>query len=64
MCKWIYAVEARLLAPGPERTRALAMTFYLDPRAKVVASPSAEEKSELNSVAQEEQSLHSPAING
>jgi hypothetical protein len=44
---WIYALEARLLMPGPERTRALAMTLYLDPRAKVVESLSAGEKSEL-----------------
>jgi hypothetical protein len=44
---WIYALEAPLLTPGPERTRALAMTLYLDPRAKVVESLSAKEKSEL-----------------
>ena len=44
---WIYALEARLLSPGPERTRALAMTLYLDPRAQVVESLSAKEKSDL-----------------
>jgi hypothetical protein len=44
---WIYALEARLLTPGPERTRALAMTLYLDPRAKVVESLPAREKSDL-----------------
>jgi hypothetical protein len=44
---WIYALEARLLTPGPERTRALAMTLYLDPRANVVATLSDREKSEL-----------------
>jgi hypothetical protein len=44
---WTYALEARLLTPGPERTRALAMTLYLDPRAKVVASLSDKEKSDL-----------------
>jgi len=44
---WTYALEARLLTPGPERTRALAMTLYLDPRAKVVESLSAGEKSDL-----------------
>lgn len=44
---WTYALEARLLAPGPERTRALAMTLYLDPLAKVVESLPAEEKSKL-----------------
>jgi len=38
---WTYALEARLLTAGPERTRALAMTLYLDPRAKVVESLSA-----------------------
>lgn len=44
---WTYALEARLLAPGTERTRALAMTLYLDPRARVVESLSAKEKSDL-----------------
>jgi hypothetical protein len=44
---WIYALEARLLTPGPERTRALAMTLYLDPRAQVVESLPAKEKSDL-----------------
>ena len=44
---WIYALEARLLMPGPERTHALAMTLYLDPRAKVVESLSAKEKADL-----------------
>ena len=44
---WIYALEARLLAPGPERMRALAMTLYLDPRAKVVETLPEREKSEL-----------------
>jgi hypothetical protein len=44
---WIYALEARLLAPGPERTSALAMTLYLDPRAKVVETLSDREKSDL-----------------
>ena len=44
---WIYALEARLSSPGPERTQALAMTLYLDPGARVVASLSAREKSRL-----------------
>jgi hypothetical protein len=44
---WTYALEARLLTPGPERTRALAMTLYFDPRARVVESLSAKEKSDL-----------------
>jgi hypothetical protein len=44
---WIYSLEARLLMPGPERTRALAMTLYLDPRANVVQSLSANEKADL-----------------
>ena len=45
---WAYALEARLLAPGPERTRALAMTLYLDPLSKVVDSLSVKERSDLN----------------
>jgi hypothetical protein len=44
---WTYALEARLLMPGPERTRALAMTLYFDPRAKVVESLPAKQKADL-----------------
>jgi tetratricopeptide (TPR) repeat protein len=44
---WTYALQARLLMPGPERTRALAMTLYFDPLAKVVESLSAKEKNDL-----------------
>lgn len=44
---WIYALQARLLPTGPERTQALAMTLYLDPGAKVVQSLSAKQKSDL-----------------
>jgi hypothetical protein len=44
---WIYALEARLLPTGPERTQALAMTLYLDPGAKVVRSLAAKQKSDL-----------------
>ncbi len=45
---WSYALEARLLAPGPERTRALAMTLYLDPLAPVLQPLSAQEKADLS----------------
>ncbi len=44
---WIYALEARLLPQGPERTQALAMTLYFDSHAKVVESLSAKDKSDL-----------------
>jgi hypothetical protein len=44
---WIYTLEARLLKPGPERTRALAMSLYFDPQATVVASISSRAKAEL-----------------
>lgn len=43
---WIYTLEARLLKPGPERSRALAMSLYLDPQAKIFASLSTAEKTE------------------
>lgn len=41
---WAYAVEAKYAAPGPERTRALALTLYLDRRSERITGISKSEK--------------------
>ncbi len=41
---WAYAIEYAYEAPGPMRTRALALTLYLDPASERVRSASTQER--------------------
>jgi len=41
---WAYAIEYAHEAPGPERTRALALTLYLDPASERIKSASTQER--------------------
>jgi hypothetical protein len=41
---WAYAIEYAYTAPGPERTRALALTLYLDPASERIKSASSPER--------------------
>jgi len=41
---WAYAIEYAYAAPGPERTRALALTQYLDPASERIKSASNRER--------------------
>lgn len=41
---WAYAVEAKYASPGPERTRALALTLYLDKKSERISGIPESEK--------------------